>query len=76
MSFIDGAADCFDNRRDAERVPSAILLLANCSLVVKPRGPILRVTSSETRFVCVKHNLNDLCPKAKIQQTKIAVTKI
>ena len=33
-SFIDGAADCFDNIRDAERVPSAILLLANCRLVV------------------------------------------
>ena len=32
-SFIDGAADCFENRRDAERVPSAILLLANCRLV-------------------------------------------
>ena len=29
-NFIDGAADCFDNRGDAERVPSVILLLANC----------------------------------------------
>ena len=28
-SFIDGAADWFDNRRDVERVPSAILLLGN-----------------------------------------------
>ena len=34
-SFIDGAADWFDNRRDVERVPSAILLLANCRLVNK-----------------------------------------
>ena len=33
-SFIDGAADYFDNRRDAERVPSAILLSAICRLVV------------------------------------------
>ena len=32
-SFIDAAADCFDNRRDAKIVPSAILLLANCRLV-------------------------------------------
>ena len=32
-SVIDGAADCFDNRRDAKRVPSAILLLANFRLV-------------------------------------------
>ena len=31
-SFIDDAADCFDNRRDAERVPSAILLLANVQM--------------------------------------------
>ena len=28
-SFIDGAADCFDNRRAAKIVPSAILLSAN-----------------------------------------------
>ena len=28
--FVDGPADCFDNRRDAERVPFVILLLANC----------------------------------------------
>ena len=34
-SFIDGAADCFDNRRDVERVTSPILLLANCRLVIK-----------------------------------------
>ena len=31
-SVIDGAADCFDNRKDANRVTSAILLLANCRL--------------------------------------------
>ena len=31
-SFIDGAADCFDNSRDAKRVSSAILLLVNCNL--------------------------------------------
>ena len=37
-SFIDGAADCFDNTRDAERVPSAILLLANCILVIKQKS--------------------------------------
>jgi hypothetical protein len=29
-SFIDNAADCFDNRRGAERVTSTIQLLANC----------------------------------------------
>ena len=28
-SFVDGASDCCDNGRDAERVSSAILLLAN-----------------------------------------------
>ena len=37
-SFIDGAADCFDNKKDATILPSA-----NCSLVTKfLQPPILK----------------------------------
>ena len=37
LSFIDGSADCFDNRIDAERVPSAILLLNSKFKKVPPK---------------------------------------
>ena len=32
-----------------------------CDPHIKSRGPILRVTSSETLSMCVKHNLNTRC---------------